>query len=189
MRFALVPTIIALAAGTITVLAVRTATAVSRPVPDTSAQAPALSDANIVAIFDAANTDDIETGDLAARQGSTEAVRELGARFARDHRAVRQQGRSLAAKLGLHPALPANDHDAADQAALMARLHALHGAAFDSAYLHHEVSFHQAVIAEVEHTLLPAIHDPELKALVQQVAPAFQAHLMAAQHLAQQLGY
>ena len=37
-----------------------------------------LDDATIVAIFDAANTADIETGNLAAKQGSSAEVREFG---------------------------------------------------------------------------------------------------------------
>src|SRR5215475_16047162 len=70
----------------------------------TSSAAPtpriALDDPTIVAIFDAANTSDIETGELGAKKGTTAAVREFGAMLARDHKAVRQLGRDLAKKLG-----------------------------------------------------------------------------------------
>jgi putative membrane protein len=142
----------------------------------------ALDDPTIVAIFDAANTADIETGDLAAKRGSTKEVRQLGAMFARDHRQVRQQGRDLAKKLGVTPT-PPKDNSAADQAKVMAMLRSKHGADFDKAYLEHEVAFHKQVIDAVNQTLLPAIQNAELKALVVKVAPAFQAHMMAAQHL------
>src|SRR5688572_24353072 len=64
----------------------------------TVASAP-LDDATIVAIFDAANTADIETGQLAAERGASKAVREFGAMLVRDHQQVRQQGRDLAARL------------------------------------------------------------------------------------------
>src|SRR6185437_9733785 len=141
-----------------------------------------LDDPTIVAIFDAANTDDIETGDLAAKRGSTKEVRQLGAMFARDHRQVRQQARDLAKKLGVTPT-PPKDNSAADQAKVMATLRSKHGADFDKAYLEHEVAFHKQVIDAVNQTLLPAIQNAELKALVVKVAPAFQAHMLAAQHL------
>jgi len=141
-----------------------------------------LDDPTIVAIFDAANTDDIETGDLAAKRGSTKEVRQLGAMFARDHRQVRQQGRDLAKKLGVTPT-PPKDNSAADQAKVMETLRSKQGADFDKAYLEHEVAFHKQVIDAINQTLLPAIQNAELKALVVKVAPAFQAHLMAAQHL------
>ena len=53
----------------------------------------ALDDPTIVAIFDQANTADIETGELAAKMGGTKEIRDFGAMLARDHKAVRQQGR------------------------------------------------------------------------------------------------
>jgi putative membrane protein len=143
----------------------------------------ALDDATIVAIFDAANTADIETGDLAAQKGHSKAVRDLGRSFAAAHRAVRQQGRDLAKKLGVTPTPPANDKSAEQHAKVMAELRAKSGADFDRAYLEHEVAFHQAVIDAVTQTLLPAIQNQELKTFVQNVAPAFQDHLAEAKKL------
>jgi putative membrane protein len=147
------------------------------------APAAALDDPTIVAIFDAANTADVETGTLAAKQGSTKAVRDLAAMFARDHKAVRQQGRDLAKKLGVTPTPPANDNSAKDLAATLKTLKAKHGAEFDRAFLEHEVAFHKAVIDAIHDTLLPAIQNAELKNLVVTVGPAFQAHMIAAQNL------
>ena len=69
----------------------------------------ALDDATIVAIFDAANTADVEVGELAAQRGSSKEVRDMGTMFARDHRMVRQQGRDLAKKLGVTPTPPRLD--------------------------------------------------------------------------------
>jgi putative membrane protein len=146
-----------------------------------------LDDATIVAIFDAANTADIETGQLAAERGHTKEVRDFGAMLVRDHKMVRQQGRDLAKKLGVTPTPPKSDASATDHAAAMKRLRALHGAAFDHAFLQHEVAFHKAVIDAVQSTLLPAIKNAEVKDLVVKVAPAFQAHMIAAQNLDKQL--
>ena len=148
---------------------------------------PALDDATIVAIFDAANTADIETGSLAAERGASKEVRDFGAMLARDHKQVRQQGRDLAAKLHVTPTPPKDDRSARDHAAAMARLRALQGAAFDQAFLEHEAAFHKAVIDAVQSTLLPAIQNAELKALVVKVAPAFEAHMLAAQNLEKKL--
>jgi putative membrane protein len=145
--------------------------------------APALDDPTIVVIFDAANTADIETGQLAAKKGSTKEVREFGAMLVRDHKAVRQQGRDLAAKLGVTPTPPTDDASAKSHAAAMTALRAARGAEFDHAFLQHEVAFHKAVIDAVTSTLLPAISNAELKKLVLTVAPAFQAHMIAADNL------
>jgi putative membrane protein len=150
---------------------------------------PALDDATIVAIFDAANTADIETGDLAAKMGHDQRVRAMGAQFSHDHATVRQMGRDLAKKLGVTPTPPAGDQSAVDQAKVMQLLRSKKGAAFDQAYLQHEVAFHAAVIDAINKTLLPAIQNPELKSLVEKVAPAFQGHLLAAENLEKTLGH
>jgi putative membrane protein len=152
------------------------------------AQDGALDDATIVAIFDGANTADIETGVLAEKRGSTKELRDFGAMLARDHKMVRQQGRDLAAKLGVAPTPPKDDQGAKDHAAAMARLRPLEGAEFDRVFLRHEIEFHQAVINAINGTLLPAIKNEELKALVEKVAPAFHAHMVMAQQMEKQLG-
>ena len=148
---------------------------------------PALDDATIVAIFDNANTADIETGKLAAQRGHSNEVRQFGAMLARDHQMVRQQGRDLAKKLGIIPTPPSGDQSAQDQAAAMQRLSSLHGPEFDRAFLQHEVEFHETAIAAIENTLLPAIANAELRAMVVKVAPAFKAHLDMARNLGKQL--
>ena len=154
---------------------------------DAAAVEPALDDPTIVAIFDNANSFDIETGTLAAKQGHSNEVRQFGAMLARDHRMVRQQGRDLAKKLGVTPTPPAGDQSARDQAATLHRLSSLRGAEFDRAFLQHEVTFHRDVIAAIQSTLLPAIKNEELKALVVKVAPAFQAHLVMAANLGKRI--
>lgn len=148
---------------------------------------PTLDDATIVAIFDAANTADIETGQLAAERASSKEVRDFGAMLARDHKMVRQQGRDLAEQLDVTPTPPANDASARAHAEAMSTLRSKHGAAFDRAFLAHEVKFHQDVIDAIQATLLPSIQNPQVKALVVKVAPAFQAHMIAAQDLEKKL--
>ena len=155
--------------------------------PSTPAEARALDDATIVAIFDAANTADIETGTLAAERGASKEVRTFGAMLARDHRQVRQQGRDLAAKLHVTPTPPADDPGAKAHAAALAELRSLKGAAFDHAFLEHEFTFHRDVIDAVQKTLLPAIQNEELKAFVVKVAPAFQAHMEMARQIEKQI--
>jgi putative membrane protein len=144
-----------------------------------------LDDATIVAIFDFANTADIETGRLAERLGSTKEVRDFGTMLVRAHEQVRQLGRDLAKRLGVTPTPPANDRAPRDHAAAIARLEKLNGVAFDRAFLQHEVSFHAAVIDAVTTTLLPAIKNAELRDLVVKVAPAFESHRAAANHMLQ----
>jgi len=153
-------------------------TLVGHPGPVTSKAVPqALNDATIVAIFDAANTYDIQTGTLGSTKGASKEVRAVGVSLVRDHKSVQQQGRDLAKKLGVTPTSPKVNPFAAQHAKAMTELKGLKGAAFDKAFLDHEIAYHQAVIDAVTKTLLPAIQNAELKAFVEKVAPAFQAHL------------
>lgn len=148
---------------------------------------PTLDDATIVAIFDAANTADIETGQLAVERGSSKDVRDFGAMLVRDHKMVRQEGRDLATRLGVTPTPPADEASAMAHADAMSTLRSKQGADFDRAFLEHEVRFHQDVLDAVETTLLPSIKNADVKALVVKVAPAFRAHMMGAEKLATQL--
>ena len=142
-----------------------------------------LDDPTIVAIFDAANTWDIQTGKLAEKKGTTKEVRDFGAMLARDHTTVRQQGRDLAKKLNVTPTPPKDFGMAKDHEVALEKLNAASGKDFDRAFLEHEVGYHKAVIDAVTTTLLPALQNAEVKDLVTKVAPAFQAHMLAAQNM------
>lgn len=160
-----------------------TAAALFVAAPSTSRAQGKLDDPTIVAIFDAANTWDMETSALGEKKGTTKEVRDLATMFVHDHRGVRQQGRDLAKQLGVTPTPPKDFAMAKDHAAAMKKLEGLSGKAFDKAYLENEVAYHKAVIDAVTTTLLPALKNAEVKDLVTKVAPAFKAHQDAAQML------
>ncbi|MEO6866262.1 MAG: DUF4142 domain-containing protein [Gemmatimonadaceae bacterium] len=150
--------------------------------------AAGLDDPTIVAIFDAANTWDIELGHLALKKSHNKDVRAFANMMVRDHSAARKLGRDLAKKLHVTPTPPGKDFALyKDHLAALATLKAASGAAFNKAYIDHEVSYHQAVIDAVTTTLLPATKNAELKDLEVKVAPNFQAHLAAAKALQQKL--
>lgn len=143
-----------------------------------------LDDPTIVAIFDAANTYDMETGALAASKGRSEAVREFGKMLVRDHENVRGQGRALAKSLNVTPTPPKGEFALANaHVEAMRSLQNASAGEFDRAFLQHEVDFHQAVIDAVTNTLLPALQNAQVKDLVTKVAPAFAAHRDAARNL------
>jgi putative membrane protein len=163
------------------VIAALASTATARPTAT-------LDDAQIVAIFDLANTADIETGRLGAERAQSKEVRDYATMLHQVHTQVRQSGRDLAKKLGVTPVLPNDDKSAEAHAAVMSRLSKLQGAEFDEAFLEHERSFHVAVLDAVKTTLLPAIQNKELKDFVVSLAPAFEAHRLAAESLQTKLG-
>ncbi len=150
---------------------------------------PALDDPTIVAIFDAANTWDIELAGIALKKSHNKDVRTFARMMAHDHRAVRKMGRDLAKKLKVKPTPPGKDFALyQDHLQALKALRSAKGAAFDKAYIDHEVTYHQAVIDAITNTLLPATSNAELKNLETTVAPNFQAHLAAAQKVQAGLG-
>jgi putative membrane protein len=144
---------------------------------------PSLDDPTIVAIFDAANTYDVETGATAVRKGNSSAVREFGAMLERDHRNVRDMGRNLARSLNVTPTPPKDFALTKAHIEAMKSLNALTGREFDRAFLQHEIDFHNAVINAVTTSLLPATQNAQLKDLETKIAPAFVAHRDRAQSL------
>jgi putative membrane protein len=150
-------------------------------------QSPELDDPTIVAIFDAANTFDVETGQLALQKSRNKAVRDLAQQFINDHKAVRQQGRDLAKKLSMTPTPPKPFALSDAHTRKLEELRGKSGAEFDEAYVTHEVNFHQALIDAVKSTLLPAAKNAELRAFVEKVGPAFGGHLEAARQLQKRL--
>lgn len=151
------------------------------------ASAP-LDDPTIVAIFDAANSWDIQLCNLALKKSHNRDVRTFADMMVRDHTAARQLGRELAKRLNVTPTPPGKDFALyKDHVATVRKLNAFAGAAFDKAYVDHEVWYHQAVIDAVTNTLLPATKNAELKDLEMKIAPNFQAHLAAAKDLQQKL--
>jgi putative membrane protein len=129
----------------------------------------------------------LQTGALAGERALNKEVRAYGRMLARDHRAVRQQGRDLVKKLGVTPTPPADSTNALEHAKALRELGALRGRAFDKAFLAHEVEYHAQVLDAVNDKVLPAISNAELKALVERVAPAFEAHMQAAKALQKKL--
>jgi len=153
---------------------------VAAPAPDTAKAmaAPAINDAQIAHIVVTANGVDSAAGELAKTKGTAKAVKDFGTTMATDHAGVNKQAVALATKLNVTP----EDNDTSKQLKAggdqnLATLQGLTGAAFDKAYIDHEVAYHQAVLDAIDKTLVPSSQNAELKALIVAVRPAFVAHL------------
>lgn len=160
-----------------------TSTASTPAAAPAAAPAPALTDPNIVALLDNANMTDSAAGSVAATKGTSADIKSFAKEMMRDHHALRKAGQDLAKKLNVTPAMPAGDNSAAAGAAWKDSLTAMPaGAAWDKAYINHEVAYHEAVLATAQ-AGLGAAQNAELKALIQKAAPNVQAHLDHAKSL------
>jgi putative membrane protein len=149
-----------------------------------SASAQAVTDPQIAAIVVTANQVDIDAGKIAETRATDPQVKAFGKQMVTDHTGVNKQATDLVTKLGVKP------EDNATAQSLksggsdnVAHLKTLSGAAFDKAYVEHEVAYHQQVIDALDKTLIPNASNAELKALLVKVRPAFVAHLEHAKQL------
>ena len=151
-------------------------------------QNPKLSDAEVASVAVVANLIDIDNAKIAQERSKDTDVLKFAETMASDHKAVIEQAAALVKKLGVTPkdnAVSQQLQTDADKAGDMLRSKS--GAAFDKAYIDHEVAYHKAVIGAVENLLIPETENAELKELLQNVVPALQAHLEHAQMLQKQL--
>jgi len=153
------------------------------------ASAQAIDDAQIAHIVVTANQVDIDAGKLAASTATSPEVKKFGQQMVTDHTGVNKQAVDLATKLKVTPAdNPTSQSLKAGGDKNVANLKTLKGAAFDKAYVDHEVAYHQAVLDALDKTLIPGASNAELKALLVKVRPAFVAHLEHAKTIQSSLG-
>ena len=153
------------------------------------AAAQSINDAQIASIVVTANQVDIDAGELASKMATNPEVKKFGATMVTDHTGVNKAATDLATRLKVAP------EDNATSKALkaggeknVANLKTLKGAAFDKAYIDHEVAYHTQVLEAIDKTLVPNAKNAELKALIVKVRPAFVAHLEHAKSLQKTLG-
>ena len=151
--------------------------------------AQAIDDAQIAAIVVTANQVDVDAGKLARERAGNAEVKAFARQMVHDHEGVNTQAVALARKLGLTP--KENETSRAIRTGgdkNLATLKTLSGAAFDKAYVDHEVVYHAQVLDAIDTTLIPGASNGELKALLVKVRPAFVAHLAHAKQIQAVLG-
>jgi putative membrane protein len=165
-----------------------TAAATTSTMEADTTPASALTDAQIAAIVVAANDVDVKVGEQAKSKAADQKVKDFGQRMITDHTAVNKQATDLVTKLNVTP-----EENPTSQALrqggeqTLAQLQGLTGAAYDKAYIDHEVQFHQQVIDAVDQQLIPNAQNAELKTLLEQVRPALEGHLEMAKQIQGQL--
>ena len=145
-------------------------------------------DPQIAAIVVTANQVDIDAGKLAKWRSKTKSVQDFAQLMITDHSGVNKAATELVQKLHVTPepnATSASLQKGGDDN--LAALKKLQGHAFDTAYIDHEVAYHQAVLDAEDKTLIPSAQNAELKALLVKVRPAFVAHLDHAKALQTEL--
>jgi putative membrane protein len=141
-------------------------------------------DAQIAGIVVAANSVDINAGQLAKSKTHKTVVKKFAEQMIKDHTSVNKSASALVNKLKVTPEdSPTSTSLKQDGAATLKKLKGMSGPAFDKAYIDNEVAYHQSVLDAVDKTLLPNASNQELKDLIAKVRPAFVAHLEHAKQM------
>ena len=158
-------------------------------VPAAGASAQSVTDPQIAHIVVTANQVDIDAGKLAASRATDPEVKAFGERMVTDHTGVNKSATELVTRLEVTPEdNPTSQSLKAGGEKNVATLKSLKGAAFDKAYIDHEVAYHDQVLEALDKTLIPGAKNEELKALLVKVRPAFVAHRDHAKKIQASLG-
>jgi putative membrane protein len=147
-----------------------------------------LNDAQIAHIAYTAGKIDVEAATLALKMTHNPAVKAFAEEMERDHASVNKHALVLVETLKMKP----EDNDTSKALVVAAtqkrqELSKLSGAAFDSAYIQNEVTYHQTVNGALEGTLIPDAQNSELKAFLKTGLKLFKEHQMHAERLVNEL--
>jgi putative membrane protein len=140
--------------------------------------AQGVTDPQIASIVVTANQVDIDAGKLAEAESKNPQIKQFGHQMVVDHTGVNKQAVDLVTRLKVTPQDNATSQSLKAGGDMnVAHLKTLKGAAFDKAYIDHEVDYHQQVLDAIDKTLIPSAKNEDLKALLTKVRPAIAAHL------------
>ena len=163
-------------------------TSMTPPATDATAKADAvdapkadpLTDEQIAAITDAANTGEIDQAKLAESKSKDPSVKKFAAMMISMHGAAKMKQAKLKMKTAESATSTAM---AADAASTMDTLKMDKGKDFDKAYIAAQVDGHQKVLDTINAKLLPNVKNAELKAYLDEIKPRVEQHLKEAKQL------
>ena len=136
---------------------------------------------NIAAIVNAANTAEIQAGQLAQAQASSQDVKMFAARMVIEHSAAMQRQGALFARLGITPTDDATSRQLQDETRnMLATLRTRSGSDFDLAYVEGQLAMHTRVLDLLDNNLLPGAQKDELRAELLMMRGDVAAHLQSA---------
>jgi putative membrane protein len=148
---------------------------------DTTAPKPmTMTDANIFAKLDAANSEEVDEGKLATSKSKNAAVKKFAQMLVTDHSKMKKEGADLAKSLNITPELPAGDTSMAMAQHTMDMLKS--ATAFDSTFIATAIDGHQKTLDALNSMQGMATSD-SLKTLISKAIPVVQHHLDEARAL------
>jgi putative membrane protein len=147
--------------------------------------AAALTDEQIAAITDDANSAEIEQAKLAEDKAKDSSVKGFASKMVRHHTEAKDKQAKLALKTAMSSLSTAMEKDAADT---LSKLKSASGSSFDTTYMNAQVEEHQKVLDAIDQQLLPAVKAENLKTYLNDLRPTVASHLADAKRIQHNLG-
>ena len=125
---------------------------------------------------------EIQLGELAQKNGASDAVRQFGARMAQEHGKAGEEIKQLAGAKGVQLPTGLDRKHTKD----MQRLQKLSGAEFDREYMKHMVDDHKKDVSEFQKQATSG-RDEQIKSYAAKTLPTLQDHLKMAQTVSDQV--
>jgi putative membrane protein len=151
-------------------------------------QVTTLSDAEIYAIEDAANTGEIQMAELAKKTATSQQVKDYAAMMITHHKDANTKLKAI----GKKDNITSKDNDTSnklksDVSSMMTDLRSKKGKDFDRAYIDDQVTAHRSVLDIVDNQLLPSVKDADLKSHLADVRRKVADHLSKAEDIQQKM--
>lgn len=151
--------------------------------PDNGQPAPVeFSNAVVLGTATTANAGEVQEANLALERATDARVRDFAQHMIDDHTAATKLLLGSAETTADLANSQVKDLQQATQQSLDA-LAQLSGAAFDRAYMDHQVAMHRFVLNDLDTRLIPSTRDSELRSALQQVRETVANHLRMAEEL------
>jgi putative membrane protein len=166
-------------------------TAAANPTPapaaaptDAASKAIPLTDPQIAAITDDANSAEIAQAKLAEQKAKDPRVKRFAEKMVKHHSEAKEKQAKLKLQIASSPASMDLEKGAAST---LSTLTSASGSSFDIAYMNAQVEEHQKVLDTINHDLLPNVKSQELKAYLEDIKPTVENHLKDAQRIQRKL--
>lgn len=149
-----------------------------------AAPAQVLSDEQIAAVTNAANTGEIDQARVAESKAQDARVKQFAHMMIAHHTKAKEQQAKLLKKLNVAEAEnPKSDAVRDHSQKLVSSLQSATGPQFDRAYIDLQVNEHEDVLDTIDNVLIPNARHAELRAALQKLRPQVAAHLQMARDI------
>jgi putative membrane protein len=143
-----------------------------------------ISDAQIVAIVEAANGGELDQAHEAVRKAKNTRVKQFAQHMLTDHTAAGTKLTGVESKGSISPQeSPTSTQLKSGGAQVMSDLKSAKGASFDTTYIDAQVKEHNGLLDLLDNKLIPQAQNADLRAMLQDVRKTVAAHLKTAQDI------